>query len=298
MFRPTEGFAHTETIVPPHGSFAPCETIYPSNGGIILAEGMMPFQGGFGMADTHAKFLDDIRGSHSCRQPKDYFEELMMTDPRMLHHLASLVAEYLKLIKTSTVTNNGTDTYKFNNVIAPSRTGSSDGAATRQQSRGGGDSRRIEQTQNKQSERKQLIDLNRETGNQSDRAAQLSSAGKRAAAQMNTFGWCATGVQNALAKAGMPEFRGKFHGWQAREVLLKSGKFEEVPLSQVREGDIVCRKTNSNLRDANAKYGHVAIIGKNQNGKLMEYSDHAKAFDPKHPRYSQTVVLRLKPQYA
>lgn len=296
MLKPNEGFAHTETIVPPHGSFAPCETFYPSNGGIMPAEGMMPFQGGFAMADTHAKFLDDIRGSHSCRHPKDYVEELMMTDPRMFHHLASLVAEYLKLIKTSTVTNNGTDTNCFNNVIAPSRAESSlgdSGVPPTRRSSGRGS----ERTQAKESERQQPIEINRDTGNPSDRAAKLSSAGKQAAAEMNTVGKCATGVQNALAKAGMPEFKGKFHGWQAREVLLRSGKFEEVPLSQVREGDVVCRKTNSNLRDANAKYGHVAIIGK-QNGKLMEYSDHARAFDPNHPRYSHTVVLRFKPQYA
>ena len=260
------------------------------------AEGMMPFHGGFFPADTHARFLDDIRVSQSCRHPRDYVEELIMTNPMMLHHLASLVAEYLKLIKTTTARNNGVEANCFNNAIAPSYTGSSLGESGGQQSRRGS-GRRSEQAQTKQSERQLPIELNRETGKPSDRAAQLSNAGKNAAAEMNTVGKCATGVQNALAKAGMPEFKGKFHGWQAREVLLKSGKFEEVPLSQVREGDVVCRKTNSNLRDAHAKYGHVAIIGK-QNGKLMEYSDHAQTFNPNHPRYSQTVVLRLKPQYA
>ena len=218
MFRPpAEGFARTETIVPPRGSFAPSESKYPSSGGFIPAESIMPLQGGFSPADTHAKFFDDIRGSHYNRHAKDY--------------------------------------------VAPSGVG-------------------------------------KETGNPSDRATQLSSAGKKAAAEMNTVGKCATGVQNALAKAGMPEFKGKFHGWQAREVLLNSGMFEEVPLNQVREGDIVCRKTNPNLRDQNAKYGHVAIVGKNQNGRMMEYSDHAQPFIPNHQRYSQTVVLRLKAQYA
>jgi hypothetical protein len=297
MFRPAEGFAHSETIVPPHRGFSPCETIYPSNGGIMPAEGLMPFHGGFAPADTHARFLDDIRDSHSCRHPRDYVEELMMTDPMTLHHLASLVAELLKQIKSSTPSNYGADRNCFAKAIAPSHTGASSGESGQQQNRRSS-GRGAEKPQAKQSERQQPIEINRDTGNPSDKAAKLSSAGKQAAAEMNTVGKCATGVQNALAKAGMPEFKGKFHGWQAREVLLKSGKFEEVPLSQVREGDVVCRKTNSNLRDANAKYGHVAIIGKNQNGKLMEYSDHARAFAPNHPRYSQTVVLRLKPQYA
>ncbi len=297
MFRPAEGFAHSETIVPPHGGFSPCETIYPSNGGFMPAEGLMPFQGGFATADTHARFLDDIRDSHCCRHPRDYVEELMMTDPMMLHHLASLVAELPKQIKTSASRNNEVDTNGFNNTIAPSRTGASSGESGQQQTRRSS-GRGSEKTQAKPSERQQPIEINRDTGNPSDRAAQLSNAGKRTAAEMNTVGKCATGVQRALAKIGMPEFTSKFHGWQAREVLLNSGKFEEVPLSQVREGDVVCRKTNSNLRDSNAKYGHVAIIGKNQNGKLMEYSDHAQEFNPNHPRYSQTIALRLKPQYA
>lgn len=295
MFRPCEGFAQSETIVPPPGSFAPCDTIYPSNGGFMPAEGMQPFQSGLVPGDTHTKFLDDIRDTYTYRHPRDYVEELMMTDPRMLRHLATLVAELLKQI--SAATNYGADANCFNNVTAPSRSGSSyvDSASQQTRRNSGRGSERI---QAKQGERQQPVEVSKESGNASIEAAKLSNAGKRAAAEMNTVGKCATGVQNALAKAGMPEFKGKFHGWQAREVLLKSGKFEEVPLSQVREGDVVCRKTNSNLRDANAKYGHVAIIGKNQNGKLMEYSDHARAFDPNHPRYSQTVVLRLKPQYA
>ncbi len=285
MFRPSEGFAHSESLAPANGGFAPSETIYPANGGFIPADTFMPFHGNNCPADTHSRFIDELHGSYPLRHPRDYVEELMLTDPMMLHHLASLVGHYLSLLNRS---HGGGST---------SRTGSSDAVPSRQQSRVSG-SQRVEQTHAKQIERQRAPEISRETGNPSDLAAKLSNAGKRSAKELNTVGKCATGVQNALAKIGMPEFKGKFHGWQAREVLLNSGKFEEVPLSQIREGDIVSRKTSSNLRDANAKYGHVAIIGKDKSGKLMEYSDHARAFDAKHPRYSQTVVLRLKPQYA
>ncbi len=297
MFKPNEGFAHSESVSTSRGSFAhsesvstsrgsfaPCETIYSYNGGFNPAEFIPPSQGAFSPADTHAKLLDDVCRSYSSKHPKDYVEELIMTDPMLFHCLATLIAEYLSAKANST-----------KNTTAPSHSGSFNGQSMRRQTRV---SRRVEETPWKQSEQQQPVGYRRETGNPSYRAAQLSSVGKKAAAEMNSFGYCATGVQNALAKAGMPEFRGKFHGWQAKNVLLNSGMFEEVPLSQVREGDIVCRKTNPNLKDKHAKYGHVAIVGKQQNGRLMEYSDHAQPFIPNHQRYSQTVVLRLKPQYA
>ena len=314
MFRPAEGFAPTETLVPHHGFGAPSESTVPFQGGFAQREFFQPYPGGFSPADTHAKFLDDIRGSQHCRHPRDYVEELMMPDPVMLHHLAHLVAQYLHLIKQSTARNSN-DTNCFSNVTAPSRSDSSPGSKnssgdvqtlrTSQQT-GHNRNRTPEEAQSeaessgdsRQRERQRPGDVSSETGKPSDKSVQLSNAGKKTATAMNSVGKCATGVQRALASIGMPEFTGKFHGWQAKEVLLNSGKFEQVPLSQIREGDIVCRKANQNLRDQYAKYGHVAIIGKGQNGNLMEYSDHAKAFNAKHPRYTETVALRLKPQYA
>lgn len=128
----------------------------------------------------------------------------------------------------------------------------------------------------------------------SDKSNALARASRRVADEMNRTGLCATGVQRALSRAGMPEFTGKFHGWQARQALLASGKFEEVPISQMKEGDIVCRQSANWRRDRNAPYGHVAVItGRDGNG-FIESSDHTKRFDPDSKMYDRTVVLRLK----
>lgn len=125
-------------------------------------------------------------------------------------------------------------------------------------------------------------------------AAKLAKAAREVATQMPKTmtprqwreGMCATGVQRALAKAGMPEFTGKFHGKQCADVLLKSGKFELVAAADVRAGDIICRD--------NAGYGHAAVIlGRDAQGKLIEASDRIKQTAPMNsPRYRKTVFLR------
>ncbi|MGD9685247.1 MAG: hypothetical protein AB7W16_29100 [Candidatus Obscuribacterales bacterium] len=118
--------------------------------------------------------------------------------------------------------------------------------------------------------------------------SKLALAASHVAGRMNRTGRCAEGVQRALQAIGMPEFRGSGHAWSMLGPLLKSGKFELVPASQVTAGDIMVRRRPGD-------YGHIAIItGRDRHGNLTEASDHHASVRLNNPRYDRTVFLRLK----
>jgi len=108
------------------------------------------------------------------------------------------------------------------------------------------------------------------------------------ARRMNRTGRCAEGVQRALQAIGMPEFRGSGHAWSMLGPLLKSGRFEMIPASQVTAGDIMLRRRPGD-------YGHIAVITRRDSrGNLIEASDHFASVRLDNPRYDRTVFLRLK----
>ncbi len=106
------------------------------------------------------------------------------------------------------------------------------------------------------------------------------------ASEMDRHGKCARGVQRALARAGLPEFVGSGNAWSMLSPMMRSGKFEIVPPSQIREGDIA-------LRQRPGDYGHIAVmLGKDRYGRRIEASDHIAVHRQDNPRYSRTVYLR------
>ncbi len=120
----------------------------------------------------------------------------------------------------------------------------------------------------------------------SERSEMIARAARRVASEMGSVGWCARGVQRALARAGLPEFVGSGNAWSMLNPMRRSGKFEVVHPSQVREGDIA-------LRQRPGDYGHIAVmLGKDRQGRQLEASDHITVHRPNNPRYSRTVYLR------
>jgi len=116
----------------------------------------------------------------------------------------------------------------------------------------------------------------------------LVQAADHVARRMNRTGRCAEGVQRALQAIGMPEFRGSGHAWSMLGPLLKSGRFEMIPASQVTAGDIMLRRRPGD-------YGHIAVITRRDSrGNLIEASDHFASVRLDNPRYDRTVFLRLK----
>lgn len=123
-------------------------------------------------------------------------------------------------------------------------------------------------------------------GQPSERQELIARAARRVASEMGSVGWCARGVQRALARAGLPEFVGSGNAWNMLNPMMRSGKFEVVPAHQVREGDIA-------LRQRPGDYGHIAVmLGKDRNGRQLEASDHITVHRQNNPRYSRTVYLR------
>ena len=99
----------------------------------------------------------------------------------------------------------------------------------------------------------------------------LADAGRRAANEMNSRGWCAAGVNRALRYAGLP-VNPLPSAYMYGDVLAKDSRFREVSLTddQIRAlppGAIV---VSGAYNSPGNPHGHIAITL----GNGMESSDH------------------------
>jgi hypothetical protein len=123
--------------------------------------------------------------------------------------------------------------------------------------------------------------------------AQLVAAVEKQDAAMPGQGYCATAVQNALAAVGMPEFQGSGNGWDMGQNLLKSGKFEQIPLSEVKPGDILARQWSPQVQAQEGHdYGDISVVSQRNGNTIIQTNDDTYQFLPDNPRYSQTVAMR------
>lgn len=103
------------------------------------------------------------------------------------------------------------------------------------------------------------------------KASPLAEAGRRAANEMNSRGWCAAGVNRALNYAGIP-VNPLPSAYMYGDVLARDSRFREVSLTddQIRQlppGAIV---VTAPYNFAGNPHGHIAITL----GNGMESSDH------------------------
>lgn len=107
------------------------------------------------------------------------------------------------------------------------------------------------------------------------RASQLANAARSVALGMNTTGWCARGVGNALDRVGMSVPR-QPSAYMYANVLARDPRFREVRLneSQMRNlppGAIIVHP--SGYRGAGTPHGHIAVTL----GGGREASDHVQS---------------------
>ncbi len=105
-------------------------------------------------------------------------------------------------------------------------------------------------------------------------ASRLASAARSVALSMNTTGWCARGVGNALDRIGMSVPR-QPSAYMYANVLARDPRFREVRLSQAEmrnlpPGAIIVHP--SGYRGAGSPHGHIAVTL----GGGREASDHVQ----------------------
>lgn len=125
----------------------------------------------------------------------------------------------------------------------------------------------------------------------------LREAALIAARGMQTIGRCAAGVQVALARIGHGQFMGSGNAWDMGAKMARSGKFDVLPLSEAREGDVIVRSWNRNVIAQNGGRNHgdiVVVTGRDRRGNLMGANDHHGRIPPDGGRYCNSYVLRCR----
>lgn len=106
-------------------------------------------------------------------------------------------------------------------------------------------------------------------------AARLAEVARRTASNMNTRGWCAKGVNDALEAAGLGVQRVP-SAYMAADVMARSGKFREVSLTpdEIRNlppGAVIVSPSRYN--GTGSPHGHISVTL----GNGMEASDHVRS---------------------
>jgi hypothetical protein len=125
----------------------------------------------------------------------------------------------------------------------------------------------------------------------------LKDAAMLAARGMQTIGRCAAGVQVALAKIGHGEFMGSGNAWDMGSKMARSGKFDQLPLSEAREGDVIVRSWNRGViaQHGGKNWGDIVVVtAKDGHGNLMGANDHHGRIQPDGGRYCNSYVLRCR----
>ena len=125
----------------------------------------------------------------------------------------------------------------------------------------------------------------------------LKDAALMAARGMGTIGRCAAGVQVALARIGHSQFMGSGNAWDMGSKMANSGKFDVLPLSQAREGDVIVRSWNRSVinQHGGRNWGDIVVVtSKDGRGNLMGANDHHGRIPPDGGRYCNSYVLRCR----
>lgn len=128
-------------------------------------------------------------------------------------------------------------------------------------------------------------------------AMALKQAALGVAGMMGSIGRCAAGVQRAFAAIGQKEFLGTGDAWPMGAKMAQSGKFDVLPLSAAREGDVIVRSWN---RSVIAQHGGrnsgdiVVVTGRDRSGNLTGANDHHGRIPPDGGRYCNSYVLRCR----
>ena len=125
----------------------------------------------------------------------------------------------------------------------------------------------------------------------------LKDAALLAARGMGTIGRCAAGVQVALARIGHGQFMGAGNAWDMGGKMARSGKFDQLPMSQAREGDIIVRSWNRSViaQHGGKNWGDIVVVtAKDARGGLMGANDHTGRIAPDGGRYENSYVLRCR----
>jgi hypothetical protein len=125
----------------------------------------------------------------------------------------------------------------------------------------------------------------------------LKDAALLAARGMQTIGRCAAGVQVALAKIGQSQFMGSGNAWDMGSKMARSGKFDVLPLSAAREGDVIVRSWNRNViaQHGGKNWGDIVVVtSRDSRGNLMGANDHHGRIPPDGGRYCNSYVLRCR----
>ncbi|CAN5232017.1 hypothetical protein BH10CYA1_BH10CYA1_08160 [soil metagenome] len=125
----------------------------------------------------------------------------------------------------------------------------------------------------------------------------LREAALLAARGMQTIGRCAAGVQVALAKIGHSQFMGSGNAWDMGNKMARSGKFDQLPLSEAREGDIIVRSWNRGVinQHGGKNWGDIVVVtSKDGRGNLMGANDHHGRIPADGGRYCNSYVLRCR----
>jgi hypothetical protein len=125
----------------------------------------------------------------------------------------------------------------------------------------------------------------------------LKDAAMLAARGMQTIGKCAAGVQVALAKIGHGEFMGSGNAWDMGGKMARSGKFDQLPLSEAREGDVIVRSWNRSViaQHGGKNWGDIVVVtSRDGHGNLMGANDHNGRIQPDGGRYCNSYVLRCR----
>ncbi len=128
-------------------------------------------------------------------------------------------------------------------------------------------------------------------------SAALKEAALIAARGMQTIGKCAAGVQVALAKIGQSQYMGTGNAWDMGNKMARSGNFDQLPMSEAREGDIIVRSWNRNVinQRGGKNWGDIVVVtSRDQRGNLMGANDHYGRIAPDGGRYTNSFVLRFR----
>jgi hypothetical protein len=123
----------------------------------------------------------------------------------------------------------------------------------------------------------------------------LADMASRVASGMGTVGHCARGLATTLESCGINVPRA--NAWDYGHNLANSGLFEQVPLSQLRRGDIIVRSWNSSVRSQHRgqNWGDITmVVGTNNRGQLIGANDHHQVIPADGGRYENSFALRLK----
>ncbi|MFN8549920.1 MAG: hypothetical protein U0103_00430 [Candidatus Obscuribacterales bacterium] len=86
---------------------------------------------------------------------------------------------------------------------------------------------------------------------------------------------------SGIGAGGHGQFMGSGNAWDMGAKIARSGKFDVLPLSEAREGDVIVRSWNRNViaQNRGRNWGDIVVVtSRDSRGNLMGANDHAEEF--------------------